>query len=422
MRDRLKQRETTSAPTSHPRSAVPRLTWTGNPDLLGIQFTLRPSVVTELPSNYTYWLHAWFLGQMQDLSAELSAELHDNQTEKAFTLSSFLGSPLTVQAPDRPQNQTLTFSPQETYQLQITALSAPVCKALKQWLTQPPSQIKLQKGIFQILDRQISLSPTTYDQLWEDAKPNHPLILTFLTPTSFHKQGNHMPLPIPENLFHSYLRRWNIFANWEFEQQDFLDWVNQCVVLLRHEIRSRKVQVGKDGSVTGFIGSIQLGLTNQAKQEPEYVQLIHALINSAPYFSTGHKTTFGLGQTRLGWMTPAVVAEVRSLPTPAAAQALPKTPTATNKGVAAASPAAASPMVAELRSQLIQARIAELEPQFIATRKRQGGDRAKLIARQWAKIIAHQEAGDSLKTIAAEMKIPYETVKKYAQLARKQMT
>jgi len=53
-----------------------------------------------------------------------------------------------------------------------------------------------------------------------------------------------MPLPIPENVFHSYLRRWNNFAHLEFEQDEFLEWINDCVVILRHDIHSQKVQAG----------------------------------------------------------------------------------------------------------------------------------------------------------------------------------
>ena len=66
-------------------------------------------------------------------------------------------------------------------------------------------------------------------------------------------------------------------------------------MILRHEIRSQKVQAGKSGSVTGFIGKVQFGLTTIAQQNHEFQRLANALINAAPYFKTGHKVTFGLG-------------------------------------------------------------------------------------------------------------------------------
>jgi CRISPR-associated endoribonuclease Cas6 len=43
-------------------------------------------------------------------------------------------------------------------------------------------------------------------------------------------------------------------------------------------------------------------LTNTA-QKQQFEQLFTTLGQFAPYCGTGHKTTFGLGQTRLGWST-----------------------------------------------------------------------------------------------------------------------
>jgi CRISPR-associated endoribonuclease Cas6 len=68
--------------------------------------------------------------------------------------------------------------------------------------------------------------------------------------------------------------------------------MNEHIVILRHDIRSSKVQAGKSGSVTGFVGSVHLGFTPKANQQPRYIQLVHALIACAPYFNAGHKLTY----------------------------------------------------------------------------------------------------------------------------------
>jgi CRISPR-associated endoribonuclease Cas6 len=131
--------------------------------------------------------------------------------------------------------------------------------------------------------------------------PTSPTIaLSFLSPTSFRRRKHHFPLPVPTNLFHSYLRRWNDFADTKYDQNDFLEWVEDAVIILRHHLQSIKTVAGKRGSVTGFTGAIELGLTKAAFSEPDYGQLFMALGRLAPYSGTGHKTTFGLGQTRLG--------------------------------------------------------------------------------------------------------------------------
>ena len=64
-------------------------------------------------------------------------------------------------------------------------------------------------------------------------------------------------------------------------------------------------------------------------------------------------------------------------------------------------------------------RIAELTDLFLQTKKRQGGDRAQNTATVWATILARYELGESLKAIALDLDMPYETVRKYAQTARK---
>ena len=212
-----------------------------------------------------------------------------------------------------------------------------------------------------------------------------------------------MPLPIPENVFQSYLRRWNHFATRQFNQDEFLDWVNNNVVILRHEIRSSKVQAGKSGSVTGFIGRVQFGLTAAAQHNPEFQQLATALINSAPYFNTGHKVTFGLGQTQLGWLDLAQSAIDLAPPQPVTvAIELPQ-------------------QLTQLQSQSNSAREQELETLFLSQKKRQGGERANKTAKLWAQIIARLETNQSLKSISIELQLPYDTVKKYAQLGKKQL-
>ena len=158
--------------------------------------------------------------------------------------------------------------------------------------------------------------------------------------------------------------------------------MDEGVVILRHRLESAKVTAGKSGSVTGFTGAIQLGLSSKAKQHPDFVQLWQALGRFAPYCGTGHKTTFGLGQTSSGWMDEPEVLPLSSL------------------------------------QNLIAQRIQELTELFVAARKRTGGDRATTIAQTWATILARRELGESLQAIAQDLEMPYETVKTYAKLAR----
>jgi CRISPR-associated endoribonuclease Cas6 len=385
------------------------------PDLIGIQLTIQPTQDSTLPSNYTYWLHAWFLDQIRQIDPNLSVELHNNQTEKAFSLSGFLSNTNLAIS----HNRTINFSAVTTYHCQITALNKTLCAALKSW--QPPNTITLRNNTFQIIQHQINPPATTYKTLWDNTNLDNELNLSFLSATAFHKNGNHMPLPIPENLFHSYLRRWNIFSDYQFDPAEFLIWVREGVVLLRHNIQSSKVQPGKQGSVTGFMGNIQLGITNQAQYQVDFSHLAHALVAAAPYFGTGHKVTFGLGQTRSGWLllaTPAKVEASRSMVTSKAID-LQKAVASKQKQPINSIDSSTPKAVSVAGSDSINARITELQTIFLASKKRQGGERATSSALLWAKIIAGQEQGASLKSISIDLNLPYDSVKKYSLLARK---
>lgn len=383
-------------------TSKPILTWSSNTDLVCITLTLQPESDFRAPTHYTTELHSWFLNQVRLTNPELSAYLHDGQSEKAFSLSSITGNL-------QPQNRSFTFSTTEQYQWSIAALTQSVCKWMQNWLRKPPQTIKLRSGTFIIQSWQISLPATTYETIWGEAEnPSQTeLSLTFTTPTSFRKRSNHMPLPIPENIFQSYLRRWNDFAHLEFELEEFREWINDCVVILRHDIRSQKTQAGKQGSVTGFVGSVQFGLTPKAKNEPEYVQLIHSLIACAPYFGTGHKVTFGLGQTQAGWFVDrAIGKDVKPTQVERPIEKKVK-PTQSDR-----------PKVKPIQSE-VSHRQNELKEFFFSRKKRRGGERAEKAAEVWAAIVARQEAGKTIPEIAAELELAYDTVKQYSKRARK---
>jgi CRISPR-associated endoribonuclease Cas6 len=80
-------------------------------------------------------------------------------------------------------------------------------------------------------------------------------------------------------VFHSYLRRWNEFAQRPVDQDPFLDWV----VFQRHELASKKVAAGKRGAVTGFTGAVTYGLAGKVAENPEFRQMFYTLRLYAPY-------------------------------------------------------------------------------------------------------------------------------------------
>ncbi|QSJ16539.1 CRISPR-associated endoribonuclease Cas6 [Nostoc sp. UHCC 0702] len=353
------------------------LTWADDTELVGLVFDLEPTTSTSLYSQYTIGLHAWFLDQVRQFNPDLSAYLHDGESEKPFNISALEGQLL-------PSGIQLQLQANQIYRWQINALSGRVVQFLSQWLTQLPQSLNLRDANLKIKQVSIAHPPTTYAQLLESSTEKLSNVsLSFVSPTSFRRKGHHFPLPVPVNLFHSYLRRWNDFSGIPVEQEAFLDWIDEGVIIHQHRLESVKVAAGKRGSVTGFTGAISCGLSKAALANSEFTRLFYALVQLAPYCGTGHKTTFGLGQTRLDW-----VEQETSVST-------------------------------QLLTNMLGERIDELIALFTAQRKRTGGDRTDKIASTWATILARREMGESLQVIAEDLEMPYSTVKTYVKLARR---
>ncbi len=349
--------------------------WSTGGEMVGITLQVQALQSYSLDPHYAKGLHAWFLSQVERTHPRLSAYLHDGESEKPFTLSRLVG-------PFREQGGRQVIPPHVPFQWSITGLNQEVVDWLWGWCQRLPPWLELRGSPLQILGWKVLFPPQTYRQLLEQPLTTRSWNLSFVSPTGFRHRGHHLPLPIPKNLFHSYLRRWNDFSGLPIEGDPFLDWVDREVTIQRHRIESVKTTAGRQGSVTGFIGCVQLAVSPRV---PELLrQQMQALLYFAPYCGTGHKTPFGLGQTRLGWLADTPIA----LP------------------------------ILSQEEQLAQ-RVEELSTVFLSQRQRQGGSRAEKTAQVWATILARRELGESLQQIAADLQMPYETVKTYVKLARR---
>lgn len=345
-------------------------------ELVGLEFSLVAGEDYELYPQYTIALHAWFLRQIQTFDPDLSQTLHDSEAEKPFAMTGLNGKFVA-------HSRNLQLEKGKVYRWQVTGFSQETVAGLATWLKKPPREIMLKSTLLSVQDIQVTLPATTYQSQGSEPIEGNSFSLTFISPTSFRRKGHHLPLPWPRNVFHSYLRRWNLFSGQGVSQDEFLNWIDEHVVIQRHQMQSVKVAAGKRGSVTGFTGAIAYGLDRKAAENPDFHRLFFTLGRLAPYFGTGHKTTFGLGQTMAGWHLKQASVEIPS------AQAL------------------------------LAERIEELTVLFREQRKRTGGDRAQSVAENWATIVARRELGDSLQDISNDLEMPYETVKTYGKLARR---
>ena len=356
-----------------------KVSWPKSTELVGLEFLLVAQGDDELYPQYTIGLHAWFLQQIQQIDPALSAYLHDGESEKPFTITGLDGQFVA-------HSRALQLQTGKPYRWRVSALSQKTVAGIASWLPKLPETIVLKDVPFSIQQVKAALPATTYAKLAASAPSGNSLSLSFVSPTSFRRKGHHLPLPWPRNVFHSYLRRWNHFSGESIDQDAFLNWIDDHVIVQRHQIQSVKVAAGKRGSVTGFTGAVTYGLDRKAVEQPEFEHLFWVLGQFAPYCGTGHKTTFGLGETIAGWHLKQ--AEAYEVPS---AQAL------------------------------LAERIEELTELFRSRRKRTGGNRAQDVAEIWATILARRELGDTLQAIADDLEMSYETTKTYGKLARRSL-
>lgn len=123
--------------------------------------------------------------------------------------------------------------------------------------------------------------------------PLDPIKVEFASLTAFHDGDLHMPLPLPETVLSSWLRRWNFFspANLPRAVEDLRE---AKLALSRYELRTEKV-IYKNATWIGFAGTCQY---RALSGDAFWNALCHMLAEYSFYSGTGHKTTYGLGQTR----------------------------------------------------------------------------------------------------------------------------
>ncbi len=131
----------------------------------------------------------------------------------------------------------------------------------------------------------------------------------FASPTSFRSGPMDIPLPIPFDLFQSYLRKWNQHGSAERIPEEWLAFVKRTTLI--EQLRGMEVQrwaLPGNQPASGFVGQVEMGLRISKRQRQElespaleetYRHYWRALTFYAFYCGTGQHVTSGMGQTRL---------------------------------------------------------------------------------------------------------------------------
>lgn len=252
-------------------------------------------------------LHALFLELVQSVDPDLATILHQQSSEKAFTLSPLQVSGKTIQSPTNHRRS----SPLQWEYPQAIAAGTPCwwritllddtlfAKLTHLWLNLNPAH-SWHLGAADLQVTSILGTPqstqswanfATYAQLYDQASDcDRQLSFTFCTPTAF-RQGNHdNALPTRDLVFQSLLRRWNHYSNTPLPET-ILEPIYPSFFDIRSEIvmDSRSKFIGCVGALTfQILGDVDANVIKQ----------INALSAFALYAGVGRKTPMGMGQTQ----------------------------------------------------------------------------------------------------------------------------
>jgi CRISPR-associated endoribonuclease Cas6 len=271
-------------------------------DLLSLVLTLTPlefETGKPLPRWWGRAAHSLLLRLVAQSDPALANDLHEEQGLRPFTASTLMGR-FPNHALDRVQ----------PYHLRFTALSQPVASILLNAIQPggglaPGAVVELDELHFRI--EAAVYDPTlhpwaaasNYQQLGAAhllaANPAPRRVALQLTsPTTFHKDGRMLPLPLPELVINSLADRWNSYASIAFPAE-VRRYAAECLAVERFDLESRVVITKGGGIKVGAVGSVVFISLNYDRY---WMSLVSALAAYALFAGVGQATSMGLGQCR----------------------------------------------------------------------------------------------------------------------------
>jgi CRISPR-associated endoribonuclease Cas6 len=247
-------------------------------------------------------LHALFFSLVSYVDRELGDRLHNEKTDKAFTLS-----PLQV-ITQKPKSRDNTLQWEHPQAIpagtpcwwRVSLLDDTLFGSLSQlWLNLNPEDPwhlgSADLHITSILGTPQSSQPwanaCTYAQLYEQASERDRLLtFAFATPTAFRQGQYDTALPTRDSVFNSLLNRWNKYSGIELSDIP-LESIFPSFFNIQTEIAadSRSKFIGCVGEISyRILGDVD-ALT---------IKQINALADFALYCGVGRKTPMGMGMIR----------------------------------------------------------------------------------------------------------------------------
>ena len=270
--------------------------------LYSLVLLLTPVRPVSVGATVGHQVHAAFLHAVRAVAPDLAEALHAQGRARPFTVSPLQGVP-------RARDGRVLLSPEHTYWLRLSLLDAALYAHFMEYFLDPARRPLLRVGRGELLVREILSTPgahpwsghTTWAVLAQ-VEPADRLGLHFVTPTAFSlgtrswgKQT--LPLPVPELVFSSLARTWNLWAPPELhvDRSAVERFACEGVVVAGMRNGQTRMLQFKHAPQTGFVGQVFYDIK---EQDGEMARVLNGLAEFAFYAGVGMKTAMGMGMVR----------------------------------------------------------------------------------------------------------------------------
>lgn len=251
-----------------------------------LTLSLSPAARVRLPVAHGQMVHAWFLDFIKQRDPALAQALHDDESEKPFTLSMLNGV-------RRVKGNAVMIAPGETPTVRLTAIDEAIETMLHEVALVP--SVTLHHHELSIVSRK-SDSCSFEELARQRREPARKFAVRFASPTAFRSGRENLPLPVPETVVSRLASKWNRYApdSLLIDQPHVVAtavWLSRCSI--RTDYLAFEEGDNRYGQV-GFAGICEFMVDDRAA--PDVARVVEALFRFAYFAGVGYKTTMGMGQ------------------------------------------------------------------------------------------------------------------------------
>lgn len=267
--------------------------------LLSVAIHIKALENGSMPQHLSPALRSLFLHWIAESSPKQAEYLHESNVLRPYTISDLQGS-------FRAQNGFYLVQAGESAWFRVTSLTSSISNLLldsvfpsiqSKAFTIGETKFQVQRVQFREDEhpwaRQSSYAELLGKYLTSNVSVSDKIKVEFLSPTMFHARNAWLPLPLPELVFGSWLRHWNVFSpNALFSGVNEFDAVQ--IAISKYDLKTTSISYDKSIWI-GFTGSCLFRIISA---DETLRKMFYLLADFAFFSGTGAKTTLGMGQTR----------------------------------------------------------------------------------------------------------------------------